>query len=324
MLQNQNNRKLSLEFSFNRPQGAQTATSASGAPTNQSSNDSLASDRLRKAIERNRAKQMMRSGGAAPSESVGPNTQASMGARPQQAATPRAQTMAPPPVPPKQSMGTMGMGAPRSDAPIGGSSLAERLKAKREEALNSARKWDNGDKKSEAPTVTRQASAAPSESSHDLFATRKSVAKPENSELMGELKKKTQVPTTLAYAPVAAPSVRAKRKVKTKKDGATKDIKARFNNLVVKGGWLFCVFLMGRLIFSDGGIMDYYSQKTLLENKVSELEANKKENEMLAKEIELIKDDSNYQKKIVRDNLGMIAKDEFLILFPKESSDRAI
>lgn len=317
MLQNQNNRKLSLEFSFNRPQGAQASASSSNSSA-QTQNDSLASERLRKAIERNRAKQMMR-GQSNPTQ---PSSAPKMSS--------------PPPVPPgrraEMSSGARPQAARaaspsmQSDSVLNGSSLAERLKAKREEAQASMRKWDGSEKKAAASTSAASAASSPSmeNQTHDLFATRKSVAKPESSELMGELKKKNQVPTTLAYAPVAAPTVRAKRKVKTKKDATTKDIKTRFNNLVVKGGWLFCVFLMGRLVFSDGGIMDYYSQKNLLDGKVRELEANKKENELLAKEIELIKDDSNYQKKIVRDNLGMIAKDEFLILFPKETSGQAI
>lgn len=318
MLQNQNNRKLSLEFSFNRPQGA-PANSTTSSATAQSQNDSLASERLRKAIERNRAKQMMRgqSEPASASSSVRMSSPPPVppGRRQEMASGPR-------PTPAKATAPNM-----QGDSVLNGSSLAERLKAKREEAQASMRKWGATEKSAapaSAPTPSMSSSSASSETTHDLFATRKSVAKPENSELMGELKKKNQVPTTLAYAPVAAPTVRAKRKVKTKKDATTKDIKARFNNLVVKGGWLFCIFLMGRLVFSDGGIMDYYSQKNLLDGKVRELEANKKENELLAKEIELIKDDSNYQKKIVRDNLGMIAKDEFLILFPKETSAQAI
>ena len=35
-------------------------------------------------------------------------------------------------------------------------------------------------------------------------------------------------------------------------------------------------------------------------------------------EIKKIGSNSTYQKKLVRDNLGFIARDEYLILFPRE------
>ena len=46
----------------------------------------------------------------------------------------------------------------------------------------------------------------------------------------------------------------------------------------------------------------------------------KKENMQIVREIERMQTDTAYQKKLVRDNLGFIAADEFLILFPKEKS----
>jgi hypothetical protein len=38
----------------------------------------------------------------------------------------------------------------------------------------------------------------------------------------------------------------------------------------------------------------------------------------LVREIERMHNDVGYQKKLVRDNLGFIASDEYLVLFPKE------
>ena len=72
-----------------------------------------------------------------------------------------------------------------------------------------------------------------------------------------------------------------------------------------------------RLIFAAGGVTDYYSQKTSVNERLSELSDIKKENMQLVREIERMRSDSGYQKKLVRDNLGFIASDEFLVLFPK-------
>ena len=70
-----------------------------------------------------------------------------------------------------------------------------------------------------------------------------------------------------------------------------------------------------RLVFSGGGIIDYYDKKEVLEKRQAGLVRLKKENADLVKEIELIKKSPSYQKKIVRQHLGHIAKDEYLILF---------
>lgn len=43
----------------------------------------------------------------------------------------------------------------------------------------------------------------------------------------------------------------------------------------------------------------------------------KNETKSLGKEIQMIKYDQLYQKKLVRDMLGLIAKDEYLILFSR-------
>ena len=73
-----------------------------------------------------------------------------------------------------------------------------------------------------------------------------------------------------------------------------------------------------RLIFSDGGVQDYYAKKDVLQGRFDELARIEGENKVLLKEIALLKKDPQYQKKVVRDHLGYIARDEYLILFPEQ------
>ena len=84
--------------------------------------------------------------------------------------------------------------------------------------------------------------------------------------------------------------------------------------------WCFLGFLLIRLIFSGGGVIDFYTNKNLLLSKQNEYQDIKLGNEEILKEIKMIKSDSKYQKKLVRDHLGFIAADEFVILFSKEKS----
>lgn len=101
----------------------------------------------------------------------------------------------------------------------------------------------------------------------------------------------------------------------TKKNGV---INPKWQNYLVKGCWAFCALMLVRLFLSQGGVMDYYDQSRVLGEKKLELEQIRSENMALTKEISRMLNDVGYQKKIVRDNLGFIAQDEFLILFPKE------
>ena len=77
------------------------------------------------------------------------------------------------------------------------------------------------------------------------------------------------------------------------------------------------VFLLGRLVLSDRGVLDYFTQKKNYEKKLKKLYNLKDHKVNLKKEIKLIKTNKFHQKKLVRDHLGFISKDEFLILFQK-------
>jgi cell division protein FtsB len=88
---------------------------------------------------------------------------------------------------------------------------------------------------------------------------------------------------------------------------------------LVKGCWIFCAVMILRLIFANGGVTDFYSQRSFHNENLNQLNQIKKENMQLVQEIERMQSDASFQKKLVRDNLGFIAADEFLVLFPKET-----
>jgi hypothetical protein len=136
------------------------------------------------------------------------------------------------------------------------------------------------------------------------MATRKSVARPDEAE----------------FAPVKRTTKRAASQISytTGSRSKGKDFDPKLINYLVKGSWIFCGFLILRLIYANGGVVDFFSQKKILNERFSELSRIKKENMSLVHEIERMQYDVAFQKRLVRDNLGFIAQDEFLILFPKE------
>lgn len=225
-----------MEFSFDNERERATA------PNN------IGSDRLRKAIERNRAKQTKRAG------------QADRVSRPQS-------TMA------------------------------------------SSEDWSLPGRGSSKPT-----------SSSARRGTRKSVGSADNVEFTTAIRKGSRAPAPVNYSEAKTPTV-VTRKVTRKPPTKTRKPKSKFlkntNEYVVKGIWVFCAILLLRLVFSNGGVSDYYDKKEVLNSRFDELARIEIENKGLLKEIGQLKKDPQYQKKVVRDHLGYIAKDEFLILFPE-------
>lgn len=221
-----------MEFSFenDRPRGTSTAQPQGSS--------ALGSERLRKAIERNRAKQAKRSGQAA-----------------------------------------------RASAPP-------------------ADEWSLPTRKS-------------------TTGTRRSVASADNVEFTTAIRKSSgRAPATVSYSEAKTPTVVSRRTTRkaattTKTRKPKSKLLKNTNEYVVKGIWVFCAILLLRLVFSDGGVQDYYAKKDVLQGRHDEHARIVRENAALVKEIALLRKDPQYQKKVVRDHLGYIAKDEFLILFPE-------
>jgi cell division protein FtsB len=90
---------------------------------------------------------------------------------------------------------------------------------------------------------------------------------------------------------------------------------------LVKFTWLIIGILTLRLFFMDRGVMDYFVAESNLENLQGELKNLQNENKDLELEINRIKFDKGYQKQLAKEHLGVIAVDEFLILFAGESLD---
>lgn len=123
--------------------------------------------------------------------------------------------------------------------------------------------------------------------------------------------------------------VSAKRKVSAKKKKYQNGPSNWFKkgtplDYLVRAAWVFALVLLGRLFFSSGGVVDYYQKKEVLSSKHHEYNLINQENMNLVQELEAIRSDQNYQRKLVRDHLGFIARDEFLILFQSEMGSGAI
>lgn len=101
-------------------------------------------------------------------------------------------------------------------------------------------------------------------------------------------------------------------------------LRLRLIKYCVYCGWIFCMFLLLRLIFAERGIADYYSRQNKFNSELMKLRSIEKHNLNLIEKIEQIKTNRIYQKKLVRDQLGFIARDEYLILFPKETKNSSI
>lgn len=160
--------------------------------------------------------------------------------------------------------------------------------------------WSNKAPSSERPTIAQNA-----ESVRFSSSLREGPRKP---------------PAPVSYS-------RSKALVKAKPATRVKATKRRsslskpldVNDTVVKVFWAVCGVLILRLIFSGGGVVDYYKRQAQLNERHYEKNRIFEENQVLRGEIELIKSNAVHQKKLVREHLGFIAADEFLILFAKDS-----
>lgn len=153
-------------------------------------------------------------------------------------------------------------------------------------------------------TMNDHVDTTPMPSKGTSVVSRRSVAKPEDTEFVPVKRTPKKVASQISYTTT---STRKKQK----------SMDPKYVNWLVKGSWIFCGLMVLRLIFATGGVTDFYSQKNSVADRIAELSDIKKENMQLVREIERMRSDTGFQKKLVRDNLGFIAADEFLVLFPK-------
>jgi cell division protein FtsB len=269
-----------LDFSFNR--GNQPAA---GHDTSKISNE-----RLRKAIERNKQKMLKRTAtrGDAPAARAN-SLRAGAKQAPSLADKLRRSSSTPPGVPGAQpSRSSMGA----SKTSTGSSSLLDKMRARKE-----------------AAPAAKLPATSPS-------LRRKPITDASNIEMQAPVARAASTTPSVGYGTTTPAKgtrkVSAKRKVKTKNK-----IGENLSSWFVKGSWLFCGFLLMRLIFSDGGALEFYNKSADIKQKQFELEMLKQDNQNLMQELENIRTSGRFQKKLVRDHLGYIAKDEYLILFSK-------
>ncbi len=124
------------------------------------------------------------------------------------------------------------------------------------------------------------------------------------------LSNKTQTPNPFSYTKLGLENVNSKMP-------SWDTIKSNFLNYVLKGIWIFSVVLLLRLIFADRGVLEYYFRRQKVQEKLNILDNQVQVNKKLKKEIERIQKDVTFQKSLVRNHLGFIADDEFIIVLPE-------
>lgn len=156
----------------------------------------------------------------------------------------------------------------------------------------------------------------------ETTATRKAIGHADQTELLdhrrGSLheteidylnEEEEEIEEEIEKRPARSPSVSLKKKEKLKK------------NLLAKIAWSVVGLLVLRLIFMDRGVWDYFSTERVIQENREELRSIQNENKDLKIEITKIQLDRNYQKQLAKEHLGVIAADEFLILFAGENPD---
>jgi cell division protein FtsB len=114
---------------------------------------------------------------------------------------------------------------------------------------------------------------------------------------------------TLKY-PVKKTSTAKRKRIQKKK------VK---NAWIMKASWILLSFIVLRLVFAERGVLDYFAMQDLIQHKLNLIEETKVENQALVKEMQQIKTSSHHQKKLVREKLGFISGDEYLVIFSEDS-----
>jgi len=87
------------------------------------------------------------------------------------------------------------------------------------------------------------------------------------------------------------------------------------------GIWALNILFLGVAIFGDRGVVDYISRHGKLVEKENHISFLERENEEIKLQIYRLANESNYQKQVIRDYLGYIAKDEYLVIFAENRSE---
>jgi cell division protein FtsB len=154
----------------------------------------------------------------------------------------------------------------------------------------------------------------------ETTSTRRSVGHPDQSEMI-ERRSSSLAQTQIDYLDEEEEDeeeeVVERRPARISSSRKTKAKK----NILPKIGWVMIGLLVLRLICMDRGVWDYFATEKVIKEKQEELRDINTENRELKAEINRISLDKNYQRQLAKEHLGVIAVDEFLILFAGESSE---
>lgn len=184
----------------------------------------------------------------------------------------------------------------------------------------SSHRTNSGSKLRSKKAVFNRPFAAESSTPPAVFETtsrRKAVAHPDETDLV-QHRSSELADTDIDYLDEEEEEVE-KRPVRVTPK-ANKKPKVR-KNVLAKIGWAVVGVLVLRLIAMDRGVWDYFATESTIREKKAELRTIQEENTSLRSEIVKIQSDRNYQRQLAKEHLGVIAADEFLILFAGETAE---
>lgn len=149
-------------------------------------------------------------------------------------------------------------------------------------------------------------------------STRRSIGHPDMTEMLDHRQGEV-AETEIEYMDEEEYEVEVEKKP-APRSSSKKSAKAK-KNILPKIAWSVIGLLVLRLICMDRGVWDYFATEGDIKEKKSELSAIHAENKSLKIEISRIQQDKSYQRLLAKDHLGVIAADEFLILFAGETNE---
>ncbi|HXH32483.1 MAG TPA: septum formation initiator family protein [Bacteriovoracaceae bacterium] len=155
----------------------------------------------------------------------------------------------------------------------------------------------------------------------ETTATRRSVGQVDNTEMI-EHRPSELSQTQIEYLDEDEEEEETEEEVEKRpaRSSPKKNAKSK-THILPKIGWAVIGLLVLRLIFMDRGVWDWFATENVIKGKKEELSSLQKENKSIKAEIGRIQIDKGYQKQLAKEHLGVIAADEFLILFAGETPE---
>ncbi len=166
---------------------------------------------------------------------------------------------------------------------------------------------------SEAPTISTPSRRSVARPEQTDFLAPKRVKSAPQIEYLEEIEDEDEIDEEQEEETLPAKRAPAKPRVKAKSKGKV--------DYLPRVGWAIVLMCMLRLVFMERGVLAYMQMDGQIEAKQQEITRVQRENDDIGKEIRRITLDKSYQRQIAKEILGVIAADEFLILFAGESSE---